>query len=170
MAIPKPVMLMILDGWGINPNPRANAIAQAATPTLDRLYATCPNTQLDASEENVGLPNGQMGNSEVGHQNMGAGFIVYQELTRLDKAIEDGTFFENPELIGACDHVLQRGSTLHLLGLLGPGGVHSHLAHLFALLELAKRKGIERVVYHAFTDGRDTPPQSSIGFMQTVLD
>ena len=103
MLIPKPVVLIILDGWGINPNVRANAIAQAATPTLDNLYATCPNTQLDASEENVGLPTGQMGNSEVGHQNMGAGFVVYQELTRLDRAIADGSFFENPVLVGACE-------------------------------------------------------------------
>ena len=136
---------------------------------MDRLWAEYPHTQLDASEHAVGLPYGQMGNSEVGHQNMGAGFVVYQELTRLDKAIEDGSFFENPELVAACDHVLARGSTLHLLGLLGPGGVHSHWAHLFAILELAKRKGVEKVVYHAFTDGRDTPPQSGLGFMETVL-
>jgi 2,3-bisphosphoglycerate-independent phosphoglycerate mutase len=112
-----------------------------------------------------------MGNSEVGHQNMGAGFVVYQELTRLDTAIEDGTFYENPELVGACDHAIANNSTLHLLGLLGPGGVHSHWSHLFALLELAKRKGIsaDKVVYHAFTDGRDTPPTSGKGFMETVL-
>src|SRR4051812_2762365 len=170
MAIPKPVVLIILDGWGINPNPRANAIAQAATPTLDHLYATYPHTQLDASEENVGLPTGQMGNSEVGHQNMGAGFIVYQELTRLDKAIADGTFFTNPVLVDACRHVKERNSTLHLFGLLGPGGVHSHWAHLYALLEMARREGVDRVVYQAFTDGRDTPTQSGLGFMKQVLD
>jgi 2,3-bisphosphoglycerate-independent phosphoglycerate mutase len=170
MAIPKPVVLVILDGWGINPNPRANAIAQAATPTLDNLYATCPNTQIEASEENVGLPAGQMGNSEVGHQNMGAGFIVYQELTRLDKAIGDGTFFTNPVLVDACRHVKERNSTLHLFGLLGPGGVHSHWAHLYALLEMARREGVDRVIYQAFTDGRDTPPQSGLGFMKQVLD
>jgi 2,3-bisphosphoglycerate-independent phosphoglycerate mutase len=167
---PCPVVLVILDGWGLNPNRENNAIALANTPNMDRLWEQYPHTALDASEHAVGLPYGQMGNSEVGHQNMGAGFIVYQELTRLDKAIEDGTFFENPELSGACDHVLARGSTLHLFGLLGPGGVHSHWAHLFALLELAKRKGLMKVVYHAFTDGRDTPPNSGIGFMQTVLD
>jgi 2,3-bisphosphoglycerate-independent phosphoglycerate mutase len=167
---PRPVVLVILDGWGINPSRENNAIALANTPNIDRLWEQYPHTALDASEHAVGLPYGQMGNSEVGHQNMGAGFIVYQELTRLDKAIEDGTFFENPELVGACDHVLQRGSTLHLLGLLGPGGVHSHWAHLFALLQLAKRKGVQNVVYHAFTDGRDTPPNSGIGFMQTVLE
>jgi 2,3-bisphosphoglycerate-independent phosphoglycerate mutase len=166
----RPVVLVILDGWGLNPSRENNAIALANTPNMDRLWGQYPHTSLDASEHAVGLPYGQMGNSEVGHQNMGAGFIVYQELTRLDTAIEDGTFFENPELVGACDHVLQRGSTLHLFGLLGSGGVHSHWAHLFALLELAKRKGVTRVVYHAFTDGRDTPPNSGIGFMQTVLD
>jgi 2,3-bisphosphoglycerate-independent phosphoglycerate mutase len=167
---PKPVVLVILDGWGLNPDPTNNAIALADTPNMDRLWAEYPHTALDASEHAVGLPYGQMGNSEVGHQNMGAGFVVYQELTRLDTAIEDGSFFENPELVGACEHVIANGSTLHLLGLLGPGGVHSHWAHLFALLDLAKRKGIERVVYHAFTDGRDTPPTSGIGFMHTVLD
>ncbi|MEO5953350.1 MAG: 2,3-bisphosphoglycerate-independent phosphoglycerate mutase, partial [Chloroflexia bacterium] len=167
---PKPVVLVILDGWGLNPDPTNNAIALADTPNLDRLWAEYPHTALNASEHAVGLPYGQMGNSEVGHQNMGAGFVVYQELTRLDTAIEDGSFFENGELVGACDHVVKNGSTLHLLGLLGPGGVHSHWAHLFALLELAKRKGITQVVYHAFTDGRDTPPTSGLGFMQTVLD
>jgi 2,3-bisphosphoglycerate-independent phosphoglycerate mutase len=166
---PRPVALVILDGWGINPERENNAIALADTPNMDKLWEDYPHTSLDASEHAVGLPYGQMGNSEVGHQNMGAGFVVYQELTRLDKAIEDGSFFENSELVGACDHVLKHGSTLHLLGLLGPGGVHSHWAHLFALLELAKRKGIEKVVYHAFTDGRDTPPQSGIDFMETVL-
>ncbi len=169
MANPKPVALIILDGWGINPNPRANAMAQAATPTMDRLTANYPHTQLDASEQNVGLPTGQMGNSEVGHQNMGAGFVVYQELTRLDRAIADGSFYENPVLLDACKHVKARNSTLHLFGLLGPGGVHSHWAHLYALLELAHRQGIERVVYQAFTDGRDTPPESGLGFMQEVL-
>lgn len=167
---PRPVALVILDGWGLNPNPENNAVALADTPNMDYLCAEYPHTALDASEHAVGLPSGQMGNSEVGHQNMGAGFVVYQELTRLDKAIEDGSFFENPVLVGACDHALQRGSTLHLLGLLGPGGVHSHWAHLFALLELARRKGIKQVVYHAFSDGRDTPPESGAGFMQTVLE
>src|SRR3954453_1097473 len=167
---PRPIALVILDGWGINPSSEDNAIALANTPNMDRLWEQYPHTELNASEHFVGLPEGQMGNSEVGHQNMGAGFVVYQELTRLDNAIKDGSFFENPDLVGACNHVLQHGSTLHLFGLLGPGGVHSHWAHLFALLELAKRKGIDKVVYHAFTDGRDTPPQSGIGFMQTVLD
>jgi 2,3-bisphosphoglycerate-independent phosphoglycerate mutase len=166
----RPVVLVILDGWGMNPDRENNAIALADTPNMDRLWADYPHTALNASEHAVGLPYGQMGNSEVGHQNMGAGFVVYQELTRLDTAIEDGTFYENPELVGACDHVIENASTLHLLGLLGPGGVHSHWAHLFALLELAKRKGIEKVIYHAFTDGRDTPPTSGLGFMQTVLD
>jgi 2,3-bisphosphoglycerate-independent phosphoglycerate mutase len=168
--LPHPVVLLVLDGWGLSSDKDNNAIALADTPNMDRLWADYPHTALNASEHAVGLPAGQMGNSEVGHQNMGAGFVVYQELTRLDKSIEDGSFYENPELVAACEHVKSRGSTLHLLGLLGPGGVHSHWAHLFALLELAKRRGIERVVYHAFTDGRDTPPQSGLGYMQTVLD
>ncbi|MEA2572888.1 MAG: 2,3-bisphosphoglycerate-independent phosphoglycerate mutase [Chloroflexia bacterium] len=166
---PRPVVLVILDGWGLREERENNAVALADTPNMDRLWAEYPHTALDASEHAVGLPAGQMGNSEVGHQNMGAGFIVYQDLTRLDKSIEDGSFYENPELVAACEHVKTRHSTLHLLGLLGPGGVHSHWAHLFALLELAKRRGLDRVVYHAFTDGRDTPPRSGLGFMQTVL-
>lgn len=167
---PRPVVLVILDGWGLREETENNAVALADTPNMDRLWADYPHTALDASEHAVGLPSGQMGNSEVGHQNMGAGFIVYQELTRLDKSIEDGSFYENPELVAACEHVKARGSTLHLLGLLGPGGVHSHWAHLFALLELARRHGLERVVYHAFTDGRDTPPQSGLGYMGAVLE
>ncbi|MFL5734195.1 MAG: 2,3-bisphosphoglycerate-independent phosphoglycerate mutase [Chloroflexia bacterium] len=167
---PRPVVLVILDGWGINPQREDNAIALADTSNMDKLWEEYPHTALNASEHFVGLPEGQMGNSEVGHQNMGAGFVVYQELTRLDNAIKDGSFFTNPELVGACEHVRERGSTLHLFGLLGPGGVHSHWAHLFALLELAKRQGIERVVYQAFTDGRDTPPESGYGFMEHILD
>ena len=166
----RPVVLLILDGWGLGPASDSNAIALASTPNMDRLWADYPHTALNASEHAVGLPGGQMGNSEVGHQNMGAGFVVYQDLTRLDTSIEDGSFFDNPDLVGACDHVLSHGSTLHLLGLLGPGGVHSHWSHLFALLELARRRGVKQVVYHAFTDGRDTPPQSGIGYMQTVLE
>ncbi|MDQ6695248.1 MAG: 2,3-bisphosphoglycerate-independent phosphoglycerate mutase [Chloroflexota bacterium] len=166
----RPVVLVILDGWGLREETENNAIALANTPNMDELWAAYPHTSLDASEHAVGLPVGQMGNSEVGHQNMGAGFVVYQELTRLDKAIEEGSFYSNPELVAACDHTLANGTTLHLLGLLGPGGVHSHWAHLFALLELAKRKGLTRVVYHAFTDGRDTPPESGLGYMQAVLD
>jgi 2,3-bisphosphoglycerate-independent phosphoglycerate mutase len=161
-------VLIVLDGWGVNPNPEANAVAQARTPTLDRLYATCPWTTIQASQDDVGLPEGQMGNSEVGHQNMGAGFVVYQELTRLDKAIADGSFYTNPTLTAACAHVRANNSALHLFGLLGPGGVHSHWDHLFALLRLARQEGITRVFYHAFTDGRDTPPQSGLGFMEVV--
>jgi 2,3-bisphosphoglycerate-independent phosphoglycerate mutase len=168
MPVSRPVVLIVLDGWGVNPNPEANAVAQAQTPTLDRLYATCPWTTIQASQDDVGLPEGQMGNSEVGHQNMGAGFVVYQELTRLDKAIADGSFYSNPTLTAACAHVRANNSALHLFGLLGPGGVHSHWEHLFALLRLAHREGITRVFYHAFTDGRDTPPQSGLGFMETV--
>ena len=168
MSVPRPVVLLILDGWGVNPNPEANAIAQARTPTLDALYRSCPWTTIQASEDDVGLPEGQMGNSEVGHQNMGAGFIVYQELTRLDKAIADESFYANPTLVAACAHARERGTALHLFGLLGPGGVHSHWAHLYALLRLARRQGLTRVYYHAFSDGRDTPPQSGEDFMAQV--
>jgi 2,3-bisphosphoglycerate-independent phosphoglycerate mutase len=166
---PRPVVLLILDGWGLREESEHNAVALAHTPNIDRLWADYPHTALDASARAVGLPAGQMGNSEVGHQNMGAGFVVYQDLTRLDASIEDGSFFENEELRAAFNHVRERGSTLHLLGLLGPGGVHSHWSHLFALLEMAKREEVGDVAYHAFTDGRDTPPQSGREFMEHVL-
>src|SRR5438046_132018 len=165
---PRPVVLVVLDGWGLNPDSDNNAVALADTPNMNRLWEEYPHTSLDASEHAVGLPYGQMGNSEVGHQNMGAGFVVYQELTRLDKAIEDGSFYENPTLLAACAHVRDRGTALHLFGLLGPGGVHSHWDHLYALLRLARQQGVERVYYHAFTDGRDTPPQSGLGFMEQI--
>jgi 2,3-bisphosphoglycerate-independent phosphoglycerate mutase len=155
-------MLMILDGFGKSMDQTCtDAIALASTPNLDRLFATCPNTTIAASGLAVGLPEGQMGNSEVGHLNIGAGRVVYQELTRISKEIEEGTFYDNSELNTAVEHALSRGSSLHLMGLLSDGGVHSHLSHIFALLELAKRKGLQRVYIHAFLDGRDVPPRSA---------
>lgn len=158
-------MLMILDGFGVNPNVYGNAIAQAKTPTLNKLFSDYPNTTLKASGIAVGLPEGQMGNSEVGHLNIGAGRVVYQELTRISKEIEDKTFFQNSELLTAMDHALARGSALHLMGLLSDGGVHSHIDHVIALIDLAKKKGLSRVYVHGFLDGRDVPPRSAGPFI-----
>ena len=158
---PKPVVLLILDGWGHRDDPRDNAVALANVPTWRRLLAEHPTTLVHTEGRHVGLPDGQMGNSEVGHMNIGAGRIVYQDLTRIDAAIEDGSFFDNAELNAACDAVLASGGTLHVMGLLSPGGVHSHEAHLFAMLELAARRGVPRVAVHAFLDGRDMPPRSA---------
>lgn len=155
-----PVVLVILDGWGIGRDEPGNAVLAANTPTMDRLLAIYPNATLRCSGFDVGLPDGQMGNSEVGHLNLGAGFIVYQWISRIDKAITDGEFFTNPALVAAIDHCLANGTTLHLLGLVGDGGVHAHSRHLLALLDLAKRRGLTRVAVHAFTDGRDTAPTS----------
>lgn len=165
-----PVVLVILDGWGIGREEPGNAVLAARTPTLDRLLATYPHATLRCCGEDVGLPAGQMGNSEVGHLNLGAGFIVYQWITRIDRAIADGSFFANLALVGAVQRCLERGTTLHLLGLVGDGGVHAHSRHLFALLELSKRHGLERVAVHAFTDGRDTSPTSGLGFVDEIED
>ena len=161
----RPVVLMILDGYGLNDNPEANAIAMAKTPVMDRLMAEYPFQKGYASGMSVGLPDGQMGNSEVGHMNMGAGRIVYQELTRITKEIQDGEFFENPEILAAINNCKIRNSDLHLFGLLSDGGVHSHNTHLYALLEMAKRNGLDRVYVDCFLDGRDTPPRSGIDFL-----
>lgn len=158
---PKPVLLLILDGWGHREETADNAIALTKAPNWQRLLAQCPHTLIHTEGRFVGLPDGQMGNSEVGHMNIGAGRIVYQDLTRIDAAIEDGSFFSNPQLRGACDDVHASGGTLHVFGLLSPGGVHSHEQHIFALLDLARRAGVERVAAHAFLDGRDTPPRSA---------
>ncbi len=158
---PKPVVLLILDGWGHREDPRDNALAQADLPHWRRLWAGRPHTLVHTEGRHVGLPDGQMGNSEVGHMNLGAGRIVYQDLTRVDAAIEDGSFFDNPGLNAACRDAVASGGTLHVMGLLSPGGVHSHETHLFAMLELARRAGVPRVAVHAFLDGRDTPPQSA---------
>ncbi|HSN00933.1 MAG TPA: 2,3-bisphosphoglycerate-independent phosphoglycerate mutase [Rudaea sp.] len=159
MSRPKPVLLLILDGWGHRDECDNNAIAQAHAPNWRRLLATCPHTLVQTHGQHVGLPDGQMGNSEVGHMNIGAGRIVYQDLTRIDAAIADGSFFANSALLGA--FAAAKGATLHVLGLLSPGGVHSSEEHIFALLDMAKRSGVERVAVHAFLDGRDTPPQSA---------
>ncbi len=160
----KPTVLLILDGYGLNDREDGNAVAKAKTPVMDRLMKEYPFVKGNASGMAVGLPDGQMGNSEVGHLNMGAGRIVYQELTRITKEIQDGPFFENPELLKAVENCREKGTSLHLYGLLSDGGVHSHNTHLYALLELAKRNGLEKVYVHCFLDGRDTPPQSAAGF------
>ncbi len=165
----KPAVLMILDGFGLSKETRNNAIAQAKKPNLDKLMADWPFVEGQASGLFVGLPDGQMGNSEVGHMNMGAGRIVYQDLTRITKAVEDGDFFENPALLAAMYSAKARGTALHLFGLMSDGGVHSHTKHLFALLELAKRVGLKNVYVHAFMDGRDTPPTSGKEYL-TELD
>ena len=164
----KPTVLMILDGFGLNPRHEANAAYIAKTPNIDKLYAEWPNTKGGASGLDVGLPDGQMGNSEVGHLNIGAGRIVYQELTRITKAIQDGDFFENPVLLDAIENCKKYDSALHLMGLVSDGGVHSHQTHLYGLLELAKRQGLEKVYVHCYLDGRDTPPNSGLGYVQEL--
>ena len=164
----RPLILIVLDGWGINPRPEGNAIAKAATPVMDRLVAQFPSTQISISGLDVGLPDGQMGNSEVGHMHLGAGRIVYQDLTLIHKAIDDGTFFSNPVFKSAFDSVKKSGGRLHLMGLLGDGGVHSHQRHLEALIEFAKREKIKSVYLHLFLDGRDTPPSSAEGFIREL--
>ena len=158
-------MLMILDGFGINEKEQGNAVKLAKTPNIDKLMKTCKTTVMNASGLAVGLPEGQMGNSEVGHTNIGAGRIVYQELTRITKSIEDGDFFSIPELVTAIENCKKNHSKLHIMGLVSDGGVHSHQRHLFALLELAKRKDFEDVYVHCFLDGRDTPPASAEGYL-----
>ncbi|RNC72343.1 MAG: 2,3-bisphosphoglycerate-independent phosphoglycerate mutase [Desulfuromonadales bacterium] len=163
--MPKPLMLMILDGWGISPNADNNAVALARTPNLDSLLATYPSVEMQTSGMAVGLPEGQMGNSEVGHLNIGAGRIVYQDLTRITKAIEDGDFFTNPVLLDCIAKIRAAGGRLHLAGLLSDGGVHSHNTHLYALLELARREGLHDVFVHALLDGRDTPPKSGADYL-----
>ena len=157
----KLTMLMILDGFGENSNKDGNAVELANTPNIDRLMKIWPTTDIHASELSVGLPEGQMGNSEVGHTNIGAGRVVYQELTRITKTIEDGDFFSIPEFTEAIENCKKNNSKLHIIGLLSDGGVHSHIRHLYALLELAKRKDFENVFIHCFLDGRDTPPASA---------
>lgn len=166
----KPYVLMIMDGFGINPNPRANAVAMANKPVLDSLVKEYPFVEGAASGLAVGLPDGQMGNSEVGHMNMGAGRIVYQELTRITKAIEDGDFFKNEELVEAFENAKKNGKSVHLWGLLSDGGVHSHNTHLYALLEMAKKLGVENVYVHCFLDGRDTSPTSGKDFIAELED
>ena len=164
----KPVVLMILDGYGLNDNCEHNAVCEGKTPVMDQLMSQCPFVKGQASGLAVGLPDGQMGNSEVGHMNMGAGRIVYQELTRITKEIEDGDFFKNEVLLAGMKNVKDNGSALHLYGLLSDGGVHSHITHLFGLLEMAKKEGLDKVYVHCFLDGRDTAPTSGKGFIEAL--
>jgi 2,3-bisphosphoglycerate-independent phosphoglycerate mutase len=170
---PKPVLLLILDGWGHRDDPADNALALARIPHWRALWERCPHTLVHTEGRHVGLPDGQMGNSEVGHMNLGAGRIVYQDLTRVDAAIEDGSFFANPELVAACVAAREGNHVLHVMGLLSPGGVHSHERHVFAMLELARREQVPQVAVHAFLDGRDMPPRSaqpSLGALQQHCD
>lgn len=159
---------MILDGWGIAPAGNANAAALAKTPNLDKYFAAYPHTQLEASGRQVGLPAGQIGNSEVGHLNIGSGRIIYQSLTRISKAIEDGDFFHNSVLVNVMEQTKAGNKALHLLGLLSDGGVHSHISHIVALLEMAKQHGLDKVYVHAFLDGRDVPPQSALTYVKQL--
>ena len=164
----KPTVLMILDGYGLNDTCEANAVCEAKTPVMDQLKSQCPFVKGNASGMAVGLPEGQMGNSEVGHLNMGAGRIVYQELTRITKEIQDGDFFKNEALLEAVKNAKENNSSLHFMGLLSDGGVHSHNTHLYGLLELAKREGLEKVYVHCFLDGRDTPPASGKSYIEAL--
>lgn len=166
----KPVVLMVLDGYGINDNPEGNAIAIADTPVMDRLMKEYPFVRGNASGLAVGLPDGQMGNSEVGHMNIGAGRIIYQDLTRITKSIQDGDFFENPGLLAAIENCKKYDSDLHLWGLLSDGGVHSHNTHLYGLLEMAKKNGLTKVYVHGFLDGRDTPPASAKDYTAELVE
>ncbi len=166
----KPYALIILDGFGKNERHEGNAIYAANTPNIDKYLANHPNSIVHASGLDVGLPDGQMGNSEVGHTNIGAGRIVYQELTRITKSIEDGDFFENEALVKAVENCKKNDSALHLMGLLSPGGVHSHTNHLYGLLRLAKMNGIEKVHVHAFLDGRDVPPSSAVEYIKEAIE
>ena len=166
----RPVCLIIMDGYGIRKDENGNAIKQAHAGVVERLIKEWPSTQLGASGLDVGLPDGQMGNSEVGHLNMGAGRIIYQDLTRITKEIQDGDFFKNEELLKAVENAKNNDKALHIFGLLSEGGVHSHITHLYALLELAKQHGLEKVYVHAFMDGRDVPPKSGAGYVSALQD
>ena len=164
-----PTTLIIMDGFGLREDTMGNAIANAHTPNLDKIFATCPGCQLSASGLDVGLPDGQMGNSEVGHTNIGAGRVVFQDLPRISKAITDGDFFQNEAYKKAMEDCRERGTALHLMGLLSDGGVHSHITHVFGLLEMAKREGLSKVYVHCFLDGRDTPPTSGKGYVEQLV-
>ncbi len=166
----KPVVLMVLDGYGLNDRQEGNAIAMANTPVMDKLMKECPFVKGNASGMAVGLPDGQMGNSEVGHMNIGAGRIIYQDLTSITKAIEDGDFFKNEAMLEAIDNCKKNNSDLHLWGLLSDGGVHSHNTHVYGILELCKREGFDRVYVHPFLDGRDTPPASGKDYVAELVD
>ncbi len=168
MSDKKPFVLCILDGWGHREETSNNAIAHAKTPVLDQLWNECPSTLISGSGMDVGLPDGQMGNSEVGHVNLGAGRIVYQDFTRISKAIDDGEFFKNPTLVKSVDDALAKDGAVHIMGLLSPGGVHSHEDHILAMVKLAEQRGAKKVYVHAFLDGRDTPPRSAKASIKTL--
>ena len=163
-------VLVIMDGFGIAPASEYNAISVAKTPNLDKLFAENAYTQLSASGLDVGLPEGQMGNSEVGHTNIGAGRVVFQDLPKITKSIQDGDFFENPAYVDAMDAAKQNGKALHVMGLLSDGGVHSHISHIFAALDMAKQRGLNKVYVHCFLDGRDVPPRSGAGYVKQLAD
>ena len=165
-----PIVLIVLDGWGVNPRKEGNAILQASTPVMDRLITSFPTTAISISGLDVGLPEGQMGNSEVGHMHLGSGRVIYQDLTLIHRAIDDGSFFRNDALLRALRTVNEQGSRLHVMGLLGDGGVHSHQRHLEALVDLAHRESVAHVYLHLFLDGRDTPPASAEAFLQTLSE
>lgn len=167
---PKPTVLIMLDGWGIGPNNAGNAIVQANTPNMDKFWIAFPHTQITASGEAVGLPRGEDGNTETGHLNVGAGHIVYQDLPRINMSIADGSFYQNQALLSAIAHTKKYNSVLHIMGLIGAGGVHSNIEHLYALLNLCKQQGIQKLYIHGFTDGRDSPPTSGINYIQQVMD
>lgn len=167
---PKPVLLLILDGWGIGPNNAGNAIARAKTPVMDKLWIAFPHTQLGASGEAVGLPHGEDGNTDAGHINIAAGSIVYQNLPRINMAVADGAFAANPAFLHAFEHVKKNNSCLHLMGLIGAGGVHSNIEHLYALIDACKQHNVTKVYVHGFTDGRDSPPTSGIKYVQDILN
>ena len=169
MSRPKPLVLIILDGWGYRAETKANAIALARKPTYDRLLREYPNTLIHTSGPFVGLPEGQMGNSEVGHLNIGAGRIVHMDITRIDLMIQNGEFFSHPVLLAAMKHARVGERRLHLFGLVSDGGVHSQQAHLYALLKMAKQNGVDRVFVHAFMDGRDTLPTNGAGYLEQLL-
>ena len=164
----KPILLVIMDGLGINPENDGNAIAGAKTPVMDSILSSYPSTEIGASGDHVGLPHGQMGNSEVGHLNMGAGRIVYQNFTRISNAIESGKIKTNPVITSIINDLKSKGKALHLMGLLSDGGVHSHITHLMALLDMAKNAGLEKVYIHPFMDGRDTPPRSGKKYIKAL--
>ena len=170
MSNKQPIVLLIMDGYGLGVENEDNAVFMAKTPVLDQLFASCPHTQLSASGLDVGLPEGQIGNSEVGHTNIGAGRVVFQDLPRISLSVEDGSFFENEKYADAIFAAKSKGRALHICGLLSDGGVHSHITHFYALLEMAKRAGLEKVYIHAFLDGRDVAPTSGAGFVQAMVD
>ncbi len=168
VSMKTPTTLIIMDGFGLGPKYPGNAVANTPKPNLDKIFKECPGCRLSASGLDVGLPEGQMGNSEVGHTNIGAGRVVFQDLPRISRDIDSGDFFQNPAYLEAMDNCREWGTALHLMGLLSDGGVHSHITHLFALLKMAKEQGLEKVYVHCFLDGRDVPPSSGKRYVEQL--